>query len=75
MLGRSMIEWAAKENLDVSLLKVNDRPMTDEEIFAMFPVPPPYSMWGSPAGHLKLYTTFGGKLSPVRGDRARCDIT
>jgi len=61
-----MIGFAAKEGIDINKLKINGRFMTDNEIFRTFPVPPPFNMYGTPAGHLALYKPFGGTLEPIR---------
>lgn len=47
--GGSFIWWIQRDGIDINKLRVNGRLMTDAEIWAMYPIPPPFSMWGTPA--------------------------
>ncbi len=56
--------WIRKEGLDPARFRFNGRQLTAREIFMVCPVLLPFAMWGMPAGHLKQYRPFGGRLEP-----------
>lgn len=63
---KTMMDYAIEEGLNRNVFFIGNRFLTDIEICKKYPVPPPFSMWGSPAGHLRQYTDFGGNLKPIK---------
>lgn len=65
-LSQHFIECLSKDGIDINLLRISPggRQLDDHELMKVYPVPPPFAMWGTPTGHLRQYTTFGGTLKP-----------